>query len=594
MGDSISETSEQSKCRLHVVEKSVRDRLRGRSLYVEEASVSFILNNIDYFLSQSIGNKSIKQVHLDPYPFTSHDDDAWDKFGQAVENLQSLKGLRISTRDRTYPDHHDEDEVRPHPGWERVARIFSRMRKKIEVELDDSILWALDEVQALGQAIRGHPTITSFNAEVNFSCKSSDTLCSALTTLPALGSVRITCAGSRAWQEDDSTMAHHTSLTELLRGHALRSVCFNSVVFTPALCQAAANALVEGTTVTKLEFRSCCFVTLECAAMMASAFSRNTSVSNIEVVSPPDQTFYSALATALPLNSTMRELLVSNTRFDDILDFSPVLLALGNNTGLKTLKVSLRNKSMDESLCTAMTDGLGKNVTLESLEFNSIHLTGKNSDLWCKAFSFLRTNNALKSLIISMQHGVTESCLSSFRIDVVAMLQENRSLESLSITINAVVNAEECIAHVTLLQQNTTLKRLIINPNRGLTLTTDEDKQMAALLRKNYALESLPNISSRDVVAILRLNAAGRRYLIEDASSISRGVEVLSRVNDDINCVFLHLLENPTLCERTAVEIVNFGESNSSTSTNPTASSAGGKREDASTHENKESRRRLA
>jgi hypothetical protein len=41
-----------------------------------------------------------------------------------------------------------------------------------------------------------------------------------------------------------------------------------------------------------------------------------------------------------------------------------------------------------------MTDGLGMNETLESLELSNVHLTGDNSDLWRKAFSFLRTNKA--------------------------------------------------------------------------------------------------------------------------------------------------------------------------------------------------------
>jgi hypothetical protein len=89
-------------------------------------------------------------------------------------------------------------------------------------------------------------------------------------------------------------------------------------------------------------------------------------------------------------------------------------------------------------------------------------------------------------------------------------------------------------------------------------LTDDEDNQLASLLKKNFALERLPDINlkkraKRDVGAILRLNEAGRRYLIEDGSSISKGVQVFSRVNDEINCVFLHLLENPRLCDRRAV-----------------------------------------
>jgi hypothetical protein len=81
-----------------------------------------------------------------------------------------------------------------------------------------------------------------------------------------------------------------------------------------------------------------------------------------------------------------------------------------------------------------------------------------------------------------------------------------------------------------------------------------------------------------DMGAMLRLNEAGRRYLVQDGSSISKGVEVLCDGSNEINCVFLHLLENPTLCDTSA------GESNGR-STNPTASSSGGgKRERASLH----------
>jgi hypothetical protein len=111
---------------------------------------------------------------------------------------------------------------------------------------------------------------------------------------------------------------------------------------------------------------------------------------------------------------------------------------------------------------------------------------------------------------------------------------------------------------------------------------------------KNYGLEHFaPDISCADdrtIKAILRLNRAGRRYLIEDESSISKGVDVLSAVSDDINCVFLHLLETPTLCNRRAAETPtgrrqpgNHGESYSS-----------GKRERTQSQSGKERCRRLA
>jgi hypothetical protein len=106
------------------------------------------------------------------------------------------------------------------------------------------------------------------------------------------------------------------------------------------------------------------------------------------------------------------------------------------------------------------------------------------------------------------------------------MLQENVSLESLSIrSYNAI--KQEYIALITALQHNTTLKSLILQDSTLLHLTDDEDKQMSVLLRKNYALETSRYQAGGRWSAILRLNEAGRRYLVQDGSSISKGVEVL-------------------------------------------------------------------
>jgi hypothetical protein len=165
------------------------------------------------------------------------------------------------------------------------------------------------------------------------------------------------------------------------------------------------------------------------------------------------------------------------------------------------------------------------------------------------------------------------------------------------------MKAQDYVAFVTALKHNGTLKTLILQPHFTIQLTDDEDKHVAKFLKKNYALESVPGIDlenrAGDVGAILRLNAAGRRYLVQDGSSMSKGVKVLSSVSIDLNCVLLHLLENPKLCDRTAVELpdaVDTDESNSH-STSPTtsySSSGGEKREQAILQKGKESRRRLA
>jgi hypothetical protein len=137
----------------------------------------------------------------------------------------------------------------------------------------------------------------------------------------------------------------------------------------------------------------------------------------------------------------------------------------GMGSRRKTFSVDLYN-STDESLCIAMKYGLEKNATLEHLKFRFVPIHDEIAALWCRALSFLRTNKALKSLQVRVLEGFTESCLSAFRIYIASMLQENKSLESLSIFSSCsrtVIKAEDCFALVTALQhKHTTLKYLSI------------------------------------------------------------------------------------------------------------------------------------
>jgi hypothetical protein len=106
-----------------------------------------------------------------------------------------------------------------------------------------------------------------------------NSLYSALATLPALESIKFSVP-----PEDESTLATYESLTELLRVPSLRSVKFEGISFTPALCHAIAKALMEGTAVTKLTFgHSCSFSTGECSAILENGLARNTSLSYIRV-----------------------------------------------------------------------------------------------------------------------------------------------------------------------------------------------------------------------------------------------------------------------------------------------------------------------
>jgi hypothetical protein len=77
-----------------------------------------------------------------------------------------------------------------------------------------------------------------------------------------------------------------------------------------------------------------------------------------------------------------------------------------------------------------------------------------------------------------------------------------------------------------------------------LGMDEDETKALIAVLKRNYRLEEIPGFhhGAGDIRSIFELNRAGRRYLVQDGSSISKGVDALSGVSNDINYVFLHLL----------------------------------------------------
>jgi hypothetical protein len=271
------------------------------------------------------------------------------------------------------------------------------------------------------------------------------------------------------------------------------------------------------------------------------------------------------------------------------------------NKGLKELCIS-RLDLIDEKVSTSMRLGLGKNSTLETL--NLFRITGHNDTrLWREAFSFLRTNTAIETLEMCFEHNVTESHAATIRMEVLATLGENQSLRTLSMpTTDA--RFEDYLVCVAAVKSNTTLKSQPNTALKSLRLHTapfdmddDEMKDLITVLKKNYGLEEFAGLrhGAGDVNSILQLNRAGRRYLVQDGSSISKGVDVLTRVNDDINSVFFHLLENPRLCDRSAVEmsssIGNIDNANMSTS--PGKYSVGKREQQAPSQLAKETRRRL-
>jgi hypothetical protein len=134
------------------------------------------------------------------------------------------------------------------------------------------------------------------------------------------------------------------------------------------------------------------------------------------------------------------------------------------------------------------------------------------------------------------------------------MLKDNNSLERLDIQTYGHLSLDNYFTALESLKHNATLKTLLLHPNLESISEDGKIKHPISLFKKNYGLESLDECfyehdKTGELRTISRLNEGGRRYLIQDAGSISKGVEVLVAVRDDLGCMFYHLLENPLLCD---------------------------------------------
>jgi hypothetical protein len=522
---------------------------------------SFMFDGIDYYVTAlSRDNTSVKEVQLRPCMGSVGDFcEVWNKVGEIVGNLMELKAINIHSI--PYPVYDYLDET-PSPDWETLTLTLQDVQHKITLSSSAEGYDEYDEdIQGLARAIHGHPMISGFSSQGGgFTFANIGPWCSALATLPSLERVMF---GLREPEyEEEHDLLNLEPLKELLRTPALRFVRFNGFYFTSEFCYAIANALEEGSSINEIIFDPGCAFPVGGRAIIADALKTNASVNDVQFLGDCDESFCNAIAAALLCNSTLQNLVLwlpeegAGGRW-----LSSIFLSLGTNTILKSLTADISDEFGDE-LCAAIRNGLEKNSTLEELTLDNIVPSDDDGVVSARnALSFLRTNSTLKSLTVSFMQTQNESYVSAFRLEAVKMM-ENTFLESLTIKESNAsgIQVEELLAPISALQLNTTLKTLGFQSScfENDCLTVDEVNQLVSILKKNYGLErlvpDLPCAYDGTVKAILRLNAAGRRYLIKDGSSVSKGVDVLSAVSDEIDCVFLHLLENPSLCDRRAAE----------------------------------------
>jgi hypothetical protein len=532
---------------------AIREALSGRTITVSQNidHGECLFSNIDSFVKLSQGNTSVTEVYC--YPYDKEGDDAlWEKMGEGLANLKSLKRFNILFDQET-----NVDEQTSRPDFRTLAIVLQYLWQEFSFSIYDrdiSADYSREEVIVLARAIRRHPTIKGFNTGSDFTVDTLPIILSALVTLPSLD---VATLGLRNLQ--GLHVEHPEALKELMLSPSLQKVFFSFFTFSGPLCRVLEEALQEGSNIACLSLVHCAFLAGDSAnnsGPVARALEQNTTLTSVILYGEFPKEFYDAFAVVLLINTTLTNLMlqISEDEYQAVF-LVPVFLALGMNKALKKLKIQHWSSSAVPTVCLALRDGLEKNSTLEMLHIQSFNVEQFAISLLPTLLPFLRVSTALKSLKIEIGYysarrdpHVTTSCLA-----IATALRENSSLETLEIYGHGGIAPDTYIAALESVQMNTTLRKLQLAPMID-SFGGDEMKRVVSLVKKKYVLTKLDKgLTKQDETgelgSILRLNKAGRRYLIDDAGSIAKGVEVLIDVRNNLGCLFYHLLENPLLCD---------------------------------------------
>jgi hypothetical protein len=506
----------------------------------------------------SQGNDTVKHICLYLYVDSYRDHKMLHILGEGVGNLKALQEITIiqvyARRDMVDDDHAEREEATS-LYWQAFASVLGQVcSNQIELHLTGNFLGGINYTH-FAAAIQGVSTIQYFQSDPNAVPRESvNTLMLALASLPSLVYVEL---GSFGFEEPGDCRG----LTDLLKSPSLQYIEFCQVHFTRALSHAVLAGFEEGSFVAKLTFSNCSLGNDgDTILALLQALQRASSVKNLYLNGNHfHELFYEGITTVLVVNTNLVHLDLHVRPQEGTTWLLTFFNAMRTNTSLKCLAVE-GFRLTDNLLCGALRDALAKNTVLESLALTShadLCHTGVVS--WRNALPFIRDNATLKSLTISFHGTEYVPHIATLCFDTVAMLESNTTLECLDIHSKG-IGPDAYFAALESLRPSSTLKTLRLSPVRE-SFGNDEMNRVVSLVKKNYFLTALDysltdldvHFSRREKTGeldtLLRLNQAGRRYLIEDATSIARGVEVLIDVRNDLGCLFYHLLENPTLCD---------------------------------------------
>jgi hypothetical protein len=518
---------------------------------------------LDYFCDALRQNSKVTLVEIlcsrfiNPSRIHEGDTDnllqCWSKIGEALGQMPQLEGI----------DFHNQGDIELPAFYEAIPCILQHTRQVTRIEFDfrigffsdaDGVYFEVDANAGTDQIVAsliGHSNVVKIKITTCSRDKAS-AICAVLPSLPKLREVQIYGYDSPSLDTD--------SFSSLFQVHELSDLFL--VNFEIESIEPLADAIRRNVPLSSCAFCGCTLYDPN-GNDVSRALASNTHLKSLIFSEAGDglcNDFYTGLSHGLAGNSSLTTLLIDDDH--ESTDNGNVLHAIAglrNSNSIKKLSLPASEDPWTDEMSDSLRTVLERNTVLTSLKLRFPDIdTGRP---WSRITPFLRTNTTIKELYLLGP--ITDDCL----VETAMALEDNTgaSLGSLDIQVTENITVSGIVRFISTLTSNTSLKELVVSSNTKFAIGKQAASALVQAAAKNYGLERVVNVmiskddttSTQDeskLKCILRLNKEGRRYLIEDPSSAERGVGVLTRVSDDLDCIFFHLRDNPSLCNRTTIE----------------------------------------
>lgn len=453
-----------------------------------------------------------------------------------------------------------------------VDRVVHNLENFDCLKLDDEV----DDVPAVIRAIRSNRTVKSVIIQLPFSLDLSEEhrrqLLEAIGDLPSLTSLNIEFFSLSKRNLDDFVMALQRARPPLEEfcgwdlhleeeGMSLDPLVMVLSSFgslekvalgvdnversQPVLNESSFVVLCHNQRLTALRMANL-GMDFNRVALLTQALKMNGALKSLELHGEAlIRDSWVAIANMLEENQSLERVSFFNFKGLDDDGAKALARALEHNDTLQALSLENDDDSVSKHGNIALAKMLQENSTLVCLCFSS---KGLNDDA-CVAFAgALEQNGTLRELELGTYHG---GKVGNRGVSAIAnMLPRNHVLEKLCMCCQQGLDDSGAIAIATALEQNNTLKHLLLEDDDD-AVTHRGYEALVQMLQHNTVLETMYHENSGNMKLkidyYLKLNQSGLRNLFLNVNSTrTQFFEALVTHQDDLDCLYYVMSMNPS------------------------------------------------